>query len=144
MVPAVATELESARAISAALADDLRAVGVHDLRELEAIGGGEAWERLLAADLRDSLADRLALEAAVRGRRVAALDPETRERCAAHVRRRVAPEPPAAAPRASGLTVGRPAPITARERRQRRIVYWSLAGVALLLAAAIVVAVLSQ
>ena len=136
-------ELESARAISAALADDLRAVGVHDLRELEAIGAGDAWERLLESGRRDSLADRLALEAAARGRRVGTLDPETRERCAAHVRRRLAPEPPAARG-ASGFTAGRPSPLSPRRRRDRRVVYWALAGVALLLAAAIVVGVLSQ
>jgi hypothetical protein len=116
----VATELESAKAIGAALADDLRAVGVRDLRELEAIGAGEAWERLLAAGLSDTLRDRLALEAAARGRRVGALDPETRERCAAHVRNRLAPEPHAPVRRAPGITIGRPPPRTAREERGRR------------------------
>jgi hypothetical protein len=80
----------------------------------------------------------------VRGRRVRGLDPETRERCAAHVRRRLAPEPPAAAPRASGLTIGRPARTSPRQRRERRVVYWALVVVALLLAAAIVVGLLSQ
>jgi hypothetical protein len=80
--------LENAKDISAALAADLRAIGVHDLRELRALGAGEAWDRLYAADLRDCLSSRLALEGAVEGRRWIRLDPETRERCAAHVRRR--------------------------------------------------------
>jgi hypothetical protein len=135
-VPAVATELESARAIDAALAGDLRAVGVHDLRELEAIGGGQAWERLLEAGLRDSLPDRLAVEAAARGRRVSTLDPETRERCAAHVRNRVAPEPVAPAPRGSGFTIGRPPSRSAREERDRRrlaLVMFATAAVILVL-----------
>jgi hypothetical protein len=55
---------------------------VHDLR------AAEAWDRLFRADVRDDLATRLALEAAAEGRRWMSLDPETRERCAAHVRRR--------------------------------------------------------
>jgi len=80
--------LESAKNLSAALAADLRAVGIHDLRELRAVGAGEAWDRLYAADLRDCLSSRLALEGAVEGRRWMRLDPEVRERCAAHVRRR--------------------------------------------------------
>lgn len=93
--------LESAKAIDSGLAEDLRAVGIHDLRELRAVGAADAWERLLAADLRDTLASRLALEAAVLGRRRAMLDPATRERCAAHVRRRLAAEPVVVAGRSS-------------------------------------------
>jgi hypothetical protein len=80
--------LESAKSIDRVLAGDLRAVGVHDLRELRAVGAAEAWDRLFRADLRDCLASRLALEAAVEGRRWIRLDPEVRERCAEHVRRR--------------------------------------------------------
>ena len=80
--------LENAKNLSAALADDLRRVGIHDLRELRAVGAGEAWDRLYAADLRDDLSTRLALEGAAQGRRWIRLEPETRERCAAHVRRR--------------------------------------------------------
>ena len=80
--------LERAKNLNAALAADLRAVGIHDLRELRAVGAADAWERLYAADLRDCLSSRLALEGAVEGRRWIRLDPDTRERCAAHVRRR--------------------------------------------------------
>jgi len=80
--------LESAKNISAALAADLRAVGVHDLRELRAVGAAEAWDRLYRADLRDCLNSRLALEGAVEGRRWMRLDPDVRDRCAEHVRRR--------------------------------------------------------
>ena len=96
----MADGLESAKAIEPGLAEDLRSVGIHDLRELRAVGAADAWERLLAADLRDTLASRLALEAAVLGRR-AVLDPETRERCAAHVRRRLSAEPVAGGGRSS-------------------------------------------
>ena len=80
--------LENAKSLSAALADDLRRVGIHDLRELRAVGAADAWDRLYAADLRDDLSSRLAVEGAVEGRRWLRLDQETRERCAAHVRRR--------------------------------------------------------
>jgi len=80
--------LENAKNLNAALVDDLRRVGIHDLRELRAVGAGEAWDRLYAADLRDDLSTRLALEGAAQSRRWMSLDPETRERCAAHVRRR--------------------------------------------------------
>jgi TfoX C-terminal domain len=80
--------LENAKNLTAALADDLRRVGIHDLRELRAVGAADAWDRLYAADLRDDLSSRLALEGAVEGRRWIRLDPDTRERCAAHVRRR--------------------------------------------------------
>jgi hypothetical protein len=80
--------LESARNLGPALAGDLRAVGIHDLRELRAVGAGEAWDRLYAADLRDDLSTRLALEGAVAGRRWMRLDPDVRERCAQHVARR--------------------------------------------------------
>jgi hypothetical protein len=81
-------DFETAKNIGAELAADLRRVGVHDLRELRAVGAAEAWDRLYAADLRDCLSSRLALEGAVEGRRWMRLDPEARERCAAHVRRR--------------------------------------------------------
>jgi hypothetical protein len=80
--------LESAKNLSGALAADLRAVGIHDLRELRAVGAAEAWERLYAADLQDSLSARLALEGAVSGRRWIRLDPDVRAACAAHVARR--------------------------------------------------------
>ena len=80
--------LERAKNIGAELAADLRRVGVHDLRELRAVGAAEAWDRLYKADLRDCLSSRLALEGAVEGKRRIRLDPEVRERCAAHVRRR--------------------------------------------------------
>ena len=80
--------LEAAKNIKAALAGDLRAVGIHDLRELRAVGAAEAWDRLFAADLRDDLSTRLALEGAVEGRRWMRLDPDARERCAQHVARR--------------------------------------------------------
>jgi hypothetical protein len=80
--------LESARNIDGGLAVDLRAVGIHDLRELRAVGAAEAWDRLFRADLRDSLDVRLALESAAEGRRWIRLDPEVRARCAEHVRRR--------------------------------------------------------
>jgi hypothetical protein len=88
--PAMAGEddFESARNLDRAIADDLRSVGIHDLRELRAVGAGEAWDRLFRADLRDSLDSRLALEGAVQGRRWIRLDEEARERCAEHVRRR--------------------------------------------------------
>ena len=81
-------DLESAPNIGATLAADLRAVGIHDLRELRAVGAGEAWDRLYRADLRDCVSSRLALEGAVEGRRWMRLDPDVRERCAAHVARR--------------------------------------------------------
>jgi TfoX C-terminal domain len=80
--------LQSAKNINAALAGDLRSIGIHDLRELRAVGAAEAWDRLFRADLRDDLSSRLALEGAVEGRRWIRLDPEARERCAEHVRRR--------------------------------------------------------
>ena len=80
--------LENAKSLSGALADDLRRVGIHDLRELRAVGAADAWDRLFAADLRDDLSSRLAIEGAVEGRRWVSLDEEARERCAAHVRRR--------------------------------------------------------
>ena len=70
-------DLEAARDVNAALAGDLRAVGAAD-----------AWDRLYAADLRDDLSTRLALEGAVEGRRWMRLDPDVRERCAQHVARR--------------------------------------------------------
>ena len=60
--------LENAKNVNAALADDLRRVGIHDLRELRAVGAGEAWDRLYAADLRDDLSTRLALEGAAQSR----------------------------------------------------------------------------
>jgi hypothetical protein len=80
--------LESGKNLSAALAADLRAVGIHDLRELRAVGAADAWERLYAADLHDSLSTRLALEGAAAGRRWIRLDPDVRAACAAHVARR--------------------------------------------------------
>ncbi len=80
--------LESGANLTPALAADLRAVGIHDLRELRAVGAATAWDRLFSADLRDSLDVRLALEGAETGRRWARLDPEVRERCAQQVRRR--------------------------------------------------------
>lgn len=84
--------LESAKALDERLVRDLRAVGIHDLRELRAIGTEGAWERLYLADLRDTLRDALAIEGAVRGVRKAYMDPAARERLAAYIRRRTSPE----------------------------------------------------
>ena len=84
--------LESAKALDERLIRDLRAVGIHDLRELRALGTEAAWERLYLADLRDTLRDALAIESAVRGVRKAYMDPEARERLSAYIRRRTSPE----------------------------------------------------
>jgi hypothetical protein len=84
--------LESSRALDERLIGDLRAVGIHDLRELRAIGTEGAWERLFLADLRDTLRDALAIEGAVTGRRKAYLDPAARERLSNYIRRRTSPE----------------------------------------------------
>lgn len=131
----MADDLESAKAIDATLADDLRAVGVRDLRELRAVGAGEAWERLLAADLRDALGDRLALEAAEHGRRVRALDPETRERCRAHVRHRLAPEPEGRTAPSPRFSVDPPTRVDPRARADRRLMLIALLAFALPIAA---------
>ena len=80
--------LEAAPNLGPTLAADLRSVGIHDLRELRAVGAAEAWDRLYAADLRDCLNSRLALEGAALGRRWARLDEDVRKRCAEHVARR--------------------------------------------------------
>jgi hypothetical protein len=82
--------LESAKALDERLIRDLRAVGIGDLRELRALGTEGAWERLYAADLRDTLRDALAIEGAVRGlrRRGAYLDPKARERLSSFIRAR--------------------------------------------------------
>ena len=84
--------LEAAKALDERLIGDLRAVGIHDLRELRAIGTEGAWERLYRADLRDTLRDALAIEGAVRGVRKAYLDPEARERLSTFIRRYTSPE----------------------------------------------------
>ena len=84
--------LESAKALDEQLIRDLRAVGIHDLRELRAIGTEGAWERLFLADLRDTLRDALAIEGAVRGVRKAYMDPGARERLSSYIRRRTSPE----------------------------------------------------
>ena len=84
--------LESAKALDERLIRDLRAVGIHDLRELRAIGTEGAWERLYLADLRDTLRDALAIEGAVRGVRKAYMDPDARERLSSYIRRRTSPE----------------------------------------------------
>jgi hypothetical protein len=84
--------LASARALDEKLIRDLKAVGIHDLRELRAIGTEGAWERLYLADLRDTLRDALAIEGAVRGVRKAYMDPAARERLANYIRRRTSPE----------------------------------------------------
>ncbi len=90
--PEDADALESAKALDERLIRDLRAVGIHDLRELRAIGTEGAWERLYLADLRDTLRDALAIEGAVRGVRKAYMDPEARERLSNYIRRRTSPE----------------------------------------------------
>lgn len=84
--------LESAKALDERLIRDLRAVGIHDLRELRALGTEAAWERLYVADLRDTLRDALAIEGAVRGVRKAYMDPDARERLSSFIRRRTSPE----------------------------------------------------
>ncbi len=84
--------LESAKALDEKLIRDLKAVGIHDLRELRAIGTEGAWERLYLADLRDTLRDALAIEGAVRGVRKAYMDPDARERLSNYIRRRTSPE----------------------------------------------------
>jgi hypothetical protein len=125
-----ADDLASARALDEGLAADLRTVGIHDLRELRAVGAAEAWERLLAADLRDALGVRLRLEAAVCGRPVHLLDPGVRERCAEHVRRRLAPEPGGAVAAGAGRRVSPPAgrdPHAARDRRRLVVAAWAFA-----------------
>jgi len=81
-------DLASEKNLGPALAADLRTVGIHDARELAAVGAGSAWERLYDAGLRDSLQSRLALEGAVAGRRWVRLDEAVRARCAEHVRAR--------------------------------------------------------
>lgn len=117
----MADALEDARTIDAGLAQDLRAVGVHDLRELRALGAAQTWERLLAGDLRDTLACRLALEAAARERQTtASLAPEVREACAAHVRRRLAAEPPRGGGPATRFSVAPPGPSARQVRQDRR------------------------
>lgn len=133
--------LESAKTIDASLAADLRAVGIADLRDLRAVGAADAWERLFGADLRDTLAARLALEAAVRGRRVALLEAETRERCAAHVQRRLAVEPPGPPVRSSTWSLAPPrasAASAAADRRRARTVHAVVAGTVVLLAVMLV------
>lgn len=90
--PADPDSLESAKALDERLIGDLRAVGIHDLRELRAVGTEGAWERLYRADLRDTLRDALAIEGAVRGVRKAYLDPDARERLSAFILRRTSPE----------------------------------------------------
>ncbi len=90
--PEDADALESAKALDERLMRDLRAVGIHDLRELRAIGTEGAWERLYLADLRDTLRDALAIEGAVRGVRKAYMDPDARERLSNYIRRRTSPE----------------------------------------------------
>ena len=75
----------AARTIDDRLAADLVVIGLHDLRELSAVGAIGAWDRLRRRDLRDDLSTLMALEAAVRRRRLVALEPEVREALAAHV-----------------------------------------------------------
>ena len=87
---AASDDLASVKNLGPALAGDLRAVGIHDARELAAVGAGSAWERLYDAGLRDDLQSRLALEGAVEGRRWVRLDETVRARCAEHVRARTA------------------------------------------------------
>jgi DNA transformation protein len=82
--------LEDTINIGDQLAAELRQVGIDDREALCAAGAAEAWDRLFAADLRDCVSSRLALEGAVRGVRWSQLPPDLRRELSLEVRARVA------------------------------------------------------
>jgi DNA transformation protein len=80
--------LEDTINIGDELAAELRQVGIEDREALCAAGAAEAWDRLYAADLRDCVSSRLALEGAVRGVRWSKLPPDLRAEISREVRAR--------------------------------------------------------